>query len=301
MTHSARRALEPTSSMPHRHAAGAGLWSAYWQEFCPEDVPHDRCHIPSEGRPVIDRHWALFADALPVGAHVIDIGSGAGIAGRLLLGRRSDLNVTGIDFADVPIPDVPNLTIHPWVAMEALPFDAGRFDAAISLFGIEYGEIEQTAPELARVLRPGARFSFLIHHVESGIVREGTRRRRALLDLLSGKVKAPFLAGDNTGYDHHNAGLRSRYPGEPSIKLFTNYLRHHVTGTRSERQGKWRELLDALEPEIALLGQLEKSAKSDSETGSWLVPLLPIMRIVSVSIIRVASGQPIAWQVSGIR
>jgi SAM-dependent methyltransferase len=286
---------------PGSSTAGPGLWSAFWQEFCLENVPHERCHIPGDGRNAVDRHWALFADALPPGAEVIDLGCGAGIAGRILLRRRNDLRVTGIDFADVPTPAAENLTIHPWVSMEAVPFDDGSFDAAISLFGIEYGNIAKTAGELERILKPGARFSFLVHHVDSEIVCEGVTRRRALRELLSGKVRAPFLAGSIPRLDQEVRRLRNHYPGEPSIKLFTYCLGRDATRTKAERQMAWQNLVRGLDPEIALLALLERSAKSAAAMGTWLVPLLPIMRIVSVSVIRRTSGEPIAWQVSGIR
>ncbi len=279
----------------------AGLWTAYWQEFCLENQPHERCHIPADGRDLVDRHWAHFAAILPREAHVIDLGCGAGIAGRTLLRHRNDLRVTGIDFADVPTPHVPNLTIYTGMNMEALPFEIGGFDAAISLFGIEYANIDRTARELGRILKPGARFSFLVHHHESEIVCEGSMRRRALQKLLSGKVKAPFVAGSSAALEQQIRRLNGQFPGDPSIKLFSNYLRHHIAGTRTERQTKWQELLDGLTPEIELLVRLERSAKSEAEIGSWLASLLPVMRAISVAVVRRSSGQPIAWQVNGHR
>jgi hypothetical protein len=60
-------------------------------------------------------------------------------------------------------------------------------------------------------------------------------------------------------------------------------------------------MLDGLGPEIALLTHLERSAKSAVEMGNWLASLLPIMKTVSVSVLRRRSGQPIAWQVNGNR
>jgi SAM-dependent methyltransferase len=249
----------------------------------------------------VDRHWAHFADALPREAQVIDLGCGAGIGGRILLSRRNDLRVTGIDFANVPTPTVQNLTIHPWISMEAIPFADSCFDAAISLFGIEYGNIEKTAGELGRLLKPGARFSFLVHHLESEIVREGSTRRKGLRELLSGKVKAAFLAGSIPGIDQQVKRLGNQFPNEPSVRHFSIYLRHHVTRSRAERQAAWTNLLDGLNPEIALLTHLEKSAKSAVEICSWLASLLPAMRIVSVSVLRRNSSEPIAWQVNGVR
>lgn len=282
-------------------AEGPVLWSAFWQEFCLENVPHERCPIPGDGRYVVDQHWAHFANVLPGGAHIIDLGCGSGIVGRLLLSRRSDLRVTGIDFADVPTPAVENLTILPRVSMESLPFEDRRFDAAISLFGVEYGNIDQTARELGRVLKPGAHFSFLVHHLDSEIVREGINRRRALQQLLSARVRAAFLSGSIASVDLHIDRLRKQFPGEPSITLFTNYLRHHLASPRPERQAKWQNLLDGLGPEIALLMRLEQSAKSAADVGCWIASLLPVMRVVSVALLPRRSGEPIAWQVNGIR
>jgi SAM-dependent methyltransferase len=293
----------PIASGPmSRHgAADAGLWTAYWQEFCLENQPHERCHIPGDGRHVVDRHWAHFAALLPREAHVIDLGCGAGVVGRTLLRHRNDLRVTGIDIATVPTPHVPNLTIHPGVNMEVLPFETGGFDAATSLFGIEYANIDRTARELGRILRPGARCSFLIHHHESEIVCEGGTRRRGLQKLLSGKVKAAFLAGGTAAIEQQIRRLNSQFPGEPSIKLFSNYLRHHIAGNRTERQTKWQDLLDGLTPEIELLVRLERSAKSESEIGNWLASLLPVMKAISIAVVRRSSGEPIAWQVNGNR
>ena len=281
-------------------ADGPGLWSAFWQEFCLQNVPHERCHIPGDGQYVVDQHWAHFANILPRGAQVIDLGCGAGIVGRTLLNRRSDLRVTGVDFADVPTPVVEHLTILPRVRMEALPFGDRCFDAAISLFGIEYGNIDQTARELGRVLKPGAHFSFLVHHLDSEIVHEGATRRSALQQLLSAKVRAAFLSG-LPSIDLQIARLRDQFPGEPSITLFTNYLRRHAARPRAERHAQWQNLLDGLGPEIALLERLEDSAKSAAGVGRWLALLLPVMRVVSVALLPRSSGEPIAWQVNGIR
>lgn len=283
------------------NAAGSSLWSAFWQEFCPENEPHERCHIPGDGQQVVDRHWARFASGLPCEAQVVDLGCGAGITGKLLLGHRPDLRVTGVDFADVPALDVPNLRVFPWVNMEDLPFGDGCFDAAISLFGIEYGNIERTARELGRVLKPGARFSFLTHHRDSEIAQEGRTRRMALQDLLSKKVGAAFLSGRIAGIEEQLERLKKQFPGEPSIALFSRYIRNNVAPDSTERQVVWQGMIEGLGPEISLLSLMEASAKSSAEMGSWLPPLLSIMRGVSVTVMRRGSGQPIAWQVAGVR
>lgn len=285
-----------------RHGAqGPGIWSTFWQEFGQENVSQERCYVPGDGRDAVDRHWARFADGLPAGAQVLDLGCGAGIAGRTLLRRRSDLRVTGVDWANVPTTLLPNLTIRPGVRMEALPFGDTCFDAAISLFGVEYGSMDKTAPELARVLRPGAWFSFVVHHCESEIVREGGMRRRALRELISGKMKSAFLAGSVAGVGEHQMRLRKQFPDEPMVELVSDHFRRNIARNRAERQELWEKLAGELEPEISLLMQLERSAKSAAEMGAWLVSLLSLMKLVSVSVLRRGSGEPIAWDVSGAR
>jgi SAM-dependent methyltransferase len=300
-TFSPAPAFKSKSAPKSKQAPPPILWTAFWREFCLEDQPHERCHIPPDGRAVVDHHWIYFAEDLPLGARVIDLGCGAGTVGRTLLTHRKDLRVTGVDFADVPALTVPNLAVRPGIDMEALPFGDASFDAAVSLFGIEYSNIARTASELARVLRPGAAFSFLVHHHGSETVHEGSARRGALQDLLSARVKTPFLAGSIPGLDQQIARLNDRFPGDPSIALVTRYLRHHITGTGAHRQAIWQDMLDNLGPEIALLTHLQGSAKSPAELCNWLAALLPLMQSVSVSVLRRKAGQPIAWQVDGRR
>jgi ubiquinone/menaquinone biosynthesis C-methylase UbiE len=298
---SVRHVQNRPASQPKCSRDGPGIWSEFWREFHPVGRPSERCHIPGDGRYAVDRHWAQFAAGLPRDARVIDVGCGAGILGRILLNCRNDLRVTGIDFADVPIPDLPNLAVHPRTSMEELPFENGCFDAAISLFGIEYGNIDKTAQELGRVLNDGARFSFLVHHSQSEIVCEGRTRRRGLLELFSGRVKAAFLGGSVAAIEQQLRKLQDQFPDEPSVKHFSRYLRHHITGNRAERQAKWQYLLDGLAAELALLAQLERSAKSAEGMGSWLPALLSVMRVVSVSLLRRNSGEPLAWRINGLR
>lgn len=281
--------------------AGQSLWSTFWQEFSLENAPQDRCYVPGDGRQAVDQHWMRLADGLHDGARVIDLGCGAGVVGSTLLRRRKDLHINGVDWANVPKTNLTNLTIHPWVRMEDLPFGDKCFDAAVSLFGIEYGNIEKTALELERVLKTGARFSFLVHHRASEIVREGSARRRALKELIYGKMKLAFLAGNGAGIEQQRARLRTQFPLEPMVKLVSDYFIRNIARARAERHSLWQKLAEGLDPEIALLLHLERSAKSVTEMASWLASLLSNMNSVRVAVLTRSSGEPIAWDVSGTR
>ncbi len=277
------------------------LWSTFWQDFCLENEPFERCYVPGDGRNTVDRHWTEFAAILPDAAQIIDLGSGAGVVGRTLIESRNDLTVSGVDWANVPKLDVPNLTIHSGVSMEALPFVDGQFDAAVSLFGIEYGNIDKTAFELKRVLKPGAHFSFLIHHRDSEILREGVARRRALKELIWGKMKVAFLARNAVGLARQRLAIARQFPEEPTVKLLSDYFMRNVERGREERKALWQKLADDFEPEVLLLTHLERAAKSGAEVSTWLAPLISTMSLVSVSVVRRNAGEPIAWNVHGLR
>jgi hypothetical protein len=81
----------------------------------------------------------------------------------------------------------------------------------------------------------------------------------------------------------------------------SSHFRRNIARARAERQGIWQKLASDHDPEISLLMHLERSAKSAEDMGAWLVPLLPIMSLVGVSVLQRRSGEPIAWNVSGLR
>ena len=281
--------------------ASANHWTQFWREFGPEDLPQDRCFVPPAGRLAVDRHWANFADMLPQGARAIDLGCGTGIVGRQLTDRQSHVRVVGVDWADMQAPVSHGVDLHMGVRMEALPFADNSFDAAASLFGIEYGEIDKIAPELARVLRSGARFSFLIHHRESETLREGTARRRELQALLAGKLKRAFLASSASGVIQFQSRLETEFPAGTMAALIGAHCLRNINRGRSDREAIWADVEANLAPEVALLGHLEQSAKSAAELASWLGSLVAVMQLASVSVLSTDAGEPVAWIVCGRR
>lgn len=282
--------------------AGPSTWSLFWQEFALPGQPTERCYITGDARNAVDQHWESFARNLPTGAKVIDLGCGAGVTGRILTESRADLNVTGIDWANVPDTIAgANITICRGLNMEALPFDDASFDAALSLFGIEYANIEKTVLELSRLLKPGARYSFVVHHRASGIVEEGSTRRNALWDSIAGRMTAAFVAGSLKGVDDQRLRLKAKYPQEPVVDLIRNYLLRHISCARLVRLSISQKLASDFETEFSLLTQLEKSAKSPAEMGAWLISFLSHMTSVRAFVLRRNSGEPIAWVVDGCR
>jgi ubiquinone/menaquinone biosynthesis C-methylase UbiE len=277
--------------------SGPDAWSLFWDE----QGPGGRCLIEGAALDALDEQWAYFAASLPLGATVLDLGCGAGTVGRNLLGQRNDLQITGVDSARVPARSHPRLKTLSPVSMEALPFDDDDFDAAVSQFGIEYGKIADIARELERVLKRGARFRFLVHHRDSELVRQGSMRRQALRALTNGPFKSAFLSGSLQGLDQQTRRLMAQYPSEPMVKLVSGHFHGAIASTRAQRQTIWQDLAEALDPEIWMLHQLEQCSMSADDLGRWLVPLLSRMFMVGGSVVRRKSGEPIGWNIHGVR
>lgn len=97
------------------------------------------------------------------GEHVLDIGTGTGLAARFIASKG--VQVTGIDVADGMIDAARGLSGHlvPNIRFdvadaEELPFEDSSVDAVISTYGVIFaGDPNRAAAEIERVLKPGGR------------------------------------------------------------------------------------------------------------------------------------------------
>jgi len=72
--------------------------------------------------------------------------------------------------------------------MERLPFPDACFDAVCSQFGLEYSRLEDSVPELSRVLRPGGAIVLLLHDAQSAVAVRNAMQWRQCERLLSGSL-----------------------------------------------------------------------------------------------------------------
>ncbi len=97
---------------------------------------------------------------------VLDIGTGEGQVARALAGRGS--NVIGIDPFGAQIDTAVERAGGPAYALAAaagLPFADASFDAAVACLVFEHiDEVDDAIAEVARVVRPGGHFVFLLNH-----------------------------------------------------------------------------------------------------------------------------------------
>lgn len=149
--------------------------------------------------------WFGFVDGLPKDARVLDLATGDGRVMRWMLSKRTDLSLTGIDLApSLPMPPKGTET-RGGIAMEELPFADSEFQAVVSQFGFEYGDVSRVTAEIARVLSTNGKVGLMVHRGDGPILEHNRQRQRELLWGLkekgvARKVKSALKAGP-TGID----------------------------------------------------------------------------------------------------
>lgn len=148
-----------------------GLWSRYWAT----GMAHS-CGTSYDGNygGAIGDFWRAAFATLDAGDRVLDIATGNAALPRLLLSLRPQLpiEIDAVDIAQVAPawvlqidpPQRQRLRIHSGVSAESLPFADDRFALVVSQYGIEYADLSRAVPEALRVLAPGGRVRFLVHH-----------------------------------------------------------------------------------------------------------------------------------------
>lgn len=126
--------------------------------------------------------WVDFFKPLAEGACIVDVGCGNGavalIARETAAGLDRQWDIHGTDLARInPTKYVPNgerlfsgVRFHPGAAAESLPFANTSVDAIAAHYVLEYTDIPAALSEFIRVLKPGGRAQFIIHHHQSQLV-----------------------------------------------------------------------------------------------------------------------------------
>ncbi|MEP4891103.1 MAG: class I SAM-dependent methyltransferase [Aliiglaciecola sp.] len=164
-------------------------WSQYWQQG----------HLTSFGNEfsenytgALKSHWEKVFTAIANQTQVLDIGTGNGSI--IALGNKvnPDLYFTGLDSAKLSIPetlqDLDNINFVEETSAEKVPFEDQSYGCVVSQFGIEYSSLSDSLPEVARILNSAGQFQFVLHDIESSIVKPNIQILEAAKALLSSEV-----------------------------------------------------------------------------------------------------------------
>ncbi len=145
---------------------------------------------------------ADIAAVAPVGAAVLDIGTGPGVLLVELAARRPDLRLTGVDLsADMAAAANRNLqrfgdrAVAHVGDVASLPFPDRSYDMVVSSLSLHHWDRPEAAvPELARVLRPGGRVHIYdLGHAPFDALADAAR----VHSVLNGQTprRSPFRTG----------------------------------------------------------------------------------------------------------
>lgn len=166
------------------HSQNATSWSHYWAKT-PSASTGCLPDLPASVSNHIRNIWWHFFESLPPAAHLLDLGCGNGAVLLQAKSRRTDLQLTGVDYAST-LPDLGNeIVLHSETRFEELPFAQASMNAITSQFAIEYGTLAKTVGEVLRVLSEDGDFLFICHHADSPIVSDNTRRFAAIQAMLT--------------------------------------------------------------------------------------------------------------------
>lgn len=183
-------AREGTSSFPERTPMPeTSIWNDYWHfDRLSSFDDNGRTNYGEE----IAGGWRAFFDSLPYGASILDLCTGNGAVAVLAAeaGRRDrkHFRIVAADSADInPClyvrshrDELAGIEFRPATQAESLPWPDACFDAVISQFGIEYSDLAQSMPELARVIAPAGQARLFLHAAEGAVVQ---RSNAAITDI----------------------------------------------------------------------------------------------------------------------
>lgn len=157
------------------------VWTRYWASGRGESFAAEAGGFDS------GPFWRAYFAVFPDGAKLLDLATGGGHVVRLALStaaeRRLGYEIHGVDLANLaPVRHAlgptrqSTLRLHGNTDLASLPFADGVFDGVTSQFGIEYAVRDAATREAVRVLKPGGRGLFLMHHAGGAIAKSAAVR-----------------------------------------------------------------------------------------------------------------------------
>ena len=177
----------PSTATPPATAGGADRWDRYWAHgFVTSCALAFAANYEGRMRGV----WDAFFTALAPGARILDICTGNGaiavIANEVSRDAGKGFEIHGVDRAQIDPHGtlkidpalLAGIRFHARTPAERTPFADGSFDAVVGQYALEYTDVPATCREIGRILKPGGRCVFVVHHDTSIILETGREELR---------------------------------------------------------------------------------------------------------------------------
>lgn len=168
-------------------------WSIYWSGRAQLEGGRAFVGAGVERDKDLTEFWEQNLIECPVESRCLDLACGAGVVVRHAV-SIGFYEVYGLDISPKAIalmkeanPSVTGLV----GSAHKMPLRDACIDVITSQFGFEYAGVEQTMPEIARILAPGGRLLTVVHMSEGEIAREcGKARKEASEFAHTGFIEA---------------------------------------------------------------------------------------------------------------
>jgi ubiquinone/menaquinone biosynthesis C-methylase UbiE len=168
-------------------------WSVFWRQGHSTTIG-DYLKQGYDG--AVADWWQVHVDAMAPGSVVLEVACGNCSLLPALARSGKPGRYIGVDLASVEISEVArkelessalDVVVHTETPAEEIPEADASVDTVVSVFGVEYSDINRSLDEIRRVLKPGGRFLALIHH-DASIVT--TMSRRAVSEYVEDDIRA---------------------------------------------------------------------------------------------------------------
>lgn len=252
--------------------------------------------------------WAQFARQFGSNARLLDLACGTGAVMRSLLRGNSDLDLTGVDYAELPKSRSKKIALIGKTDIADMPFDDGRFDGLTSQFGLEYANIATAAPEIARVAKPGAALQLVVHHADSPIVEQNRKRHAALNAIARSSIsdmarRAAGQPGNDTAMLSQAFSLIARsHPDQPVVREIAAGVDNAIRFGGKAANIELDRFEENLDRERAVLAALLDVALDDDGIESFTAALASDFDCRPARPVEIQGlAAPIAWSISGQR
>ncbi|WP_444923214.1 class I SAM-dependent methyltransferase [Microbulbifer sp. DLAB2-AF] len=153
-------------------------WSRFWQQGYPTSFSQE---LPDSYCGAIGLYWRSLASKLETQAHILDIASGNGAIAILIaqeaLENKRHIIVHAADAAMINPQEtnknprhkdiLETIKFHPEMPIEKIHLLNEQFDLITSQYGLEYSNIEKSAPSIAHCLKVGGTLKAICHSKDS--------------------------------------------------------------------------------------------------------------------------------------